>query len=852
MNQLVKKNLTKSKKTSLFIIIVFSLIFTVSPIAIHAIFNMYHHIHADIIEHSRGSYDILVRSPNAITEIEKELGMVPENYLGGGLGGISLEQWEEIKNREDIEIAAPVASLGYFTGINTTLGILPSPEGPSSYRVTYSTSDGVNDYLYTTFEQVFLEPLGGPFSHEVLVNQPEMLSFTDDRRALFPLPITYHHLVAIDSIEENKLTGISFTEITTDEEEKGIAQGWGADSDLLESVHIIPVMQLQDSDILVKADIEIGKLPFTQDDTRNFLNRYDVTEFTQMMNFGDPSYEEFFKIIRETPKTNEISHDLNLTGWMKPFNAEASGIVVDENGKLIDMEEYAESTNYGYTVNWNNITTYYLAHPVSYEQTEHGLRVSKLGEENGIPLYRSIEKKGIGIREASQNYDLLDVMTDAIGYYEIADKEASLASSPLGIYQLEPVTYVDELGNEITLSPTFTAGSFVTAPAEGVTNIESAEFVKGEQPIDAIRVKVSGFNDYSPEAAKEIEQIATEISEMGLHVDIVAGSSLQKIDVEVEGIGTVQESWTTLGASGKIVGQWDLTNFLLALIFSFTAILYVINRMTIWTTEKTDDIERYKTLGWEYSHIKKLFQREITIILIAAIGLSSVILTSFMHTDEHYLAIIFLHFILDGLLVILIFFLMNKQLNRVLQGRGLEKTSKVKETSSLILRNILYYRKSIFSTFLQILVVSSLVSVVYLSLTESVSQSNHTVLGQYINAGLNDWNQLILYSTFILTIITLIESISAMLIARKEEIHTFKILGWNLSSINSMYMKEITLWSGIALAMGSVLSFLLFFSFYPVNLQNVLFILLTAIGLYLIIFMVASIILKIRLKQSYA
>ena len=195
---------------------------------------------------------------------------------------------------------------------------------------------------------------------------------------------------------------------------------------------------------------------------------------------------------------------------------------------------------------------------------------------------------------------------------------------------------------------------------------------------------------------------------------------------------------------------------------------------------------------------------------------------------------------------------MNKQLNRMLQGRGLEKKSKVKETSSLILRNILYYRKRIFPTFLQILIVSSLVSVVYLSLTESVSQSNHTVLGQYINAGVNDWNQLILYSTFILTIITLIESISAMLIARKEEIHTFKILGWNLSSINRIYMKEISLWSGIALAMGSVLSFLLFFSFYPVNLQNVLFILLTAIGLYLIIFMVASIILKQRLKQSYA
>lgn len=814
---------------------------------------MYNEIHADIVEHSRGSYDLLVRSPEAITDIEKEMGIVPENYLGGGRGGISLEQWKEIKDRSDIEIAAPVASLGYFTGLNTTLGVLPSPEGATSYRVEYSTSDGVNDYPYTTYDQVFLESPGNFFPIEAIVSQPDMLQFKHEVHALFPLPITYNHLVGIHPEEERKLSGISFTGIGYGEEKKGFVQDeFVLDPELIENVHIIPVMQLQNRDVAVKAKVEVGELPFTIDDTHEFLEQFDATEITQLMNFEDPRYPELFEEINATPKTNEIKHNLDLTGMLKPFNAEAAGIVVTEDGELLDMDTYADSTNYGFAISWENITRYYLADPVPYERTADGLRVKQLGEENGIPVYRSIEEKGMGILESNRDFEALEVMTDAVGYYEIDEGEESLSSSPLGIYQLEPVKYIDESGEEITLTPTFTAGSFVTAPAEGVTNIESAEVIKGDKPIDAIRVKVSGFDDYSPEAAKKIEQVAAEIGEMGLHVDVIAGSSLQKINVEVEGVGTVQESWTTLGASGEIVGQWDLTNLFLALTFSLMSIIYVINRVKIWATERLEVIQLYKTLGWEYKHIKKVFRREIISLLASSSVLSLIAVASVMHANEQYLQFITIQLVAVVVLVIIVLSLAEIQMNRILQGKELKKTSKVKETNSLVVRNVLYYQKSIFSTFLQILMVSSLISVVYLSLTESVNQSNHTVLGQYINAGVSDWNKWIIVSTFILTIITLVENISTMLISRKEEIKNFKMVGWNLASIKRMYIKEVSLWAGVALIMGSILSIILFVVFYPMSLNNIAFILITGGCLYLLILMVSTIILNVRLKRTYA
>jgi len=504
-----------------------------------------------------------------------------------------------------------------------------------------------------------------------------LLEFQHNEHALFPLPVTYHHLVGIDSVEESKLSGIRFTGIEYGKEEKGIVQSdTGAGPELLENVYIIPVMQLQNRDIAVKAKVRIGELPFTKEDTHKFLEKYDVNEIIQLMDFGDPNNQQFIEEIHSTPKTNEISHDLDLSGILKPFNAKAAGIVVTENGELLDMEEYAENINYGYTVSWNKTTKYYLVDPIEYQRTANGLRAEKLGEENGIPIYHSMEEKGMSIFDSEENFEVLDILTDAVGYYEIDEVQETLSSSPLGIYQLEPVKYTDESGEETTLTPTFTAGSFVTAPAEGVTNIESAEFVKGDKPIDAIRVKIAGFNDYSPEAAKKIEKIADEITEMGLHVDVVAGSSLQTIDVEVEGVGTVQESWTTLGASGDIVGQWDITNLLLAVIFIVLSMIYVINRIKIWSTDKTEAIERFKILGWDYNNIKRLYRKEIYGLLLISILLSLLVVTGFMYTNEQYLTLFLIQVCTISVLVFIILILVEQQLYQILVGKTRGKIQK--------------------------------------------------------------------------------------------------------------------------------------------------------------------------------
>src|SRR5699024_14478 len=103
-------------------------------------------VEQNITNFSRGTYDLLIRPADARTDLEKELSLIEENYLGIGDGGITLDEWKSIKNHSDVEIAAPVASVGLFTARERTFMKTKDPLDMQYYEVEYKTSDGVYTY----------------------------------------------------------------------------------------------------------------------------------------------------------------------------------------------------------------------------------------------------------------------------------------------------------------------------------------------------------------------------------------------------------------------------------------------------------------------------------------------------------------------------------------------------------------------------------------------------------------------------------------------------------------------------------------------------------------------------------
>ncbi len=77
-------------------------------------------VQGTVARNLRPAYDILVRPPGSTTGLEASKGLVRDNYLSGTFGGITLQQYERIKNIPGVQLAAPIAMIGY---VLLTVGI---------------------------------------------------------------------------------------------------------------------------------------------------------------------------------------------------------------------------------------------------------------------------------------------------------------------------------------------------------------------------------------------------------------------------------------------------------------------------------------------------------------------------------------------------------------------------------------------------------------------------------------------------------------------------------------------------------------------------------------------------------
>ena len=118
-------------------------------------------VRGSVAENWQSAYDILVRPPDSFTGLERDEGLVRENYLGGIFGGITMQQYRQVLATSDVEVAAPIANLGYiapYAEIPVEITELVTDEPDQLYRLAYSWSaqgglsryPGATDYVYYT------------------------------------------------------------------------------------------------------------------------------------------------------------------------------------------------------------------------------------------------------------------------------------------------------------------------------------------------------------------------------------------------------------------------------------------------------------------------------------------------------------------------------------------------------------------------------------------------------------------------------------------------------------------------------------------------------------------------------
>ncbi|MET8408476.1 FtsX-like permease family protein [Streptomyces sp. NPDC005195] len=111
-------------------------------------------------KNARSAYDVLVRPPNSQTDVERQDGLVAPNFLSGTFGGITMEQYRRIEGMTGVDVAAPVANIGYLMVHNTVSvdvsRFLDSEAPRQILRITpmlaagLSTHRAADQYVYLT------------------------------------------------------------------------------------------------------------------------------------------------------------------------------------------------------------------------------------------------------------------------------------------------------------------------------------------------------------------------------------------------------------------------------------------------------------------------------------------------------------------------------------------------------------------------------------------------------------------------------------------------------------------------------------------------------------------------------
>src|SRR5262249_46024090 len=96
-------------------------------------------------------YDILVRAAGSPTALQRTEGLIRPNFLAGGGGGITLTQLEAIRRIPGVEVAAPIAVVGFVrwpVGLPIDLSQRAPPGRITFFRITteITAESGLSKY----------------------------------------------------------------------------------------------------------------------------------------------------------------------------------------------------------------------------------------------------------------------------------------------------------------------------------------------------------------------------------------------------------------------------------------------------------------------------------------------------------------------------------------------------------------------------------------------------------------------------------------------------------------------------------------------------------------------------------
>lgn len=555
----------------------------------------------------KSSYHLVVRPPGS-RSVTEELNLLEPNYLSGLEGGISLEQYEQIKAIENVEIAAPIAMIGS----NTNYVDLEDPNitEPGIYRMKMveKTNTGARNEVDETTIYVTAGPWqpGGEVAVDYGIS-PGIPSLAYGTSIM---------IAGIDPEAEAAMAGLDKAIVPSDSSryfnENDVASATGEVIDTPE--YRIPVLISNQDFVDAEITYSFEKLDLAFDE-----NQQQIAE--DILAKGK---EQYLDSIEGTPvkeftyQTTDV-HDKLIKKILDPSY---DGILNVPDRAWIALKPSS--------VNYSPVASPFKERwPFAYEVEPFKLPAdSPWATQN---MYRQFNPYSTD----SSAWPKLQL--DFIGVFDPQNLQISkdpLTELPMETYFPAKAQWVMDAENAAVnppteMKPTNDDYGFLTKPPLVLTTLDAAAQILGDTPISAIRVNVKGVELMDEKSEKTLKEIAAEIEQKtGLITDITLGSSPQLALTHLpaledeEPLGWIQQPWIKIGSSISIFkeAKIGLSGVIASVIL--VAIVYVFASSIIMLVARKKEFAVLLALGWRPSQLSKLLFGEATILggLVALIS----------------------------------------------------------------------------------------------------------------------------------------------------------------------------------------------------------------------------------------
>lgn len=617
------------------------------------------------------AYDILVRPTGSFTRLERERGLVRENYLSGIFGGITMRQYREIGRISGVQVAAPIANLGYIlpfaSGARISINKFLTRDPVQLYRLRLawfadrrlSRYPGQTLYVYFTRRNRFSLSYGVP--EELVPGRgivPVCSGFGDalaDAELLHPSPFAsgnaraylqcfsarsprlvgrYYSpyprgfvgsatnpsfpvaIAAVDPVEENRLLGLDLA-ITKgrplSEEDRAQKRQAGIGFE-----NVVPVILSQKTyvDQPLRVTVERLGIPPGSDVPRKLAS--------------SDAYRYMTRLSGQVVGTQNFSSQALYDDLLSQLT---QGKPASVQGRWTVSPVTYETRREGPP------TASPLSNPRSVwssEQYESGFYPAPPGNDD--VQFRDIVNHPSPY--TGQEGSFFGTSVQIVGRFDPEKLPGfnALSRVPLESYYPPQVEPGDDRSRELlgdrALLPSSNLGGYVAQPPFILTTLDAAKaftdprFFKGGNraaPVSVIRVRVKGANGPDAASRERVRRVAAAIHDRtGLAVDITAGSSPTPILVQLPAgrFGRppllLREGWVNKGVAVAFLTALDRKSLAVFLLVLVVCVLFLVNGALATVRARRAEIGTLLCLGWSRRSIFGAVLGELALVGLAA------------------------------------------------------------------------------------------------------------------------------------------------------------------------------------------------------------------------------------------